>query len=245
MSHAYDWKQLIEQKPRELVFKDAPACKHIEEENGLNEIIFKLRTLNFLEISGTPLTSFPDRVANLDNLTNLVLRNNKLTSLPPDIGRLSKLKFIDVSNNCLEQIPDEVGSLTELQSLVANVNKLTDLPLTLKNLSNLTVVKIEYNKLEHFPTSLCDENLKHLAEIHAKNNSIQDIPSTIGKLLALKVLDLTENNITDVPGELGDCNRLKEVHLKGNKLSDRKLLKLVEQGKMKQIIDYIRGHCIK
>lgn len=246
MSQSYDWKQLIESKPRELVFKDAPACKHIEEENGLNEIIFKLRSLNFLEISGTPLTCFPDKVANLANLTNLILRNNKLSHLPPDIGRLNKLKFIDVSNNCLEKIPDEIGNLLELQSLVANVNKLTTLPESLKNLTNLTIVKVEFNSMEQFPESICDENLKHhLAEIHAKNNSIQYIPQTIGKLSALKVLDLTENAINDVPGELGDCNRLKEIHLKGNKLTDRKLLKLVDQGKMKQIIDYIRGHCIK
>lgn len=100
--------------------------------------------------------------------------------------------------------------------------------------------------MEEFPSAICHENLKtHLAEIYAKNNMIKDIPPSISALSALKVLDLTENKVDQVPGELGDCNRLKEVYLKGNKLADRKLLKLVEQAKMKQILDYVRSNCQK
>lgn len=145
-----------------------------------------------------------------------------------------------------ELIPDEIGNLHELQSLVMSVNHLKSLPESCKNLSNLSVIKFDYNQMEDFPQSICSENLKtHLAEIHAKNNSIKDIPPSISALAALKILDLTENKIDQVPGELGDCNRLKEVYLKGNKLSDRKLLKLVEQAKMKQILDYIRSNCQK
>jgi hypothetical protein len=100
--------------------------------------------------------------------------------------------------------------------------------------------------LQEFPESLCHENLKtHLSEIHSQRNKINNIPITINRLAALKVLDLSENCVTIVPGELGECSKLKDVNLKGNKLSDRRLLKLVDQNKAKQIMDYIKAHCPK
>jgi hypothetical protein len=34
-----------------------------------------------------------------------------------------------------------------------------------------------------------------------------------------------------------------ELNLKGNKLSDKRLLKLVDQCRSKQVLDYVRQHC--
>ena len=48
-----------------------------------------------------------------------------------------------------------------------------------------------------------------------------------------------------VPGELADCLKLKELNLKGNNLSDKRLLKLVDQCRTKQVLDYVRQHCPK
>lgn len=36
---------------------------------------------------------------------------------------------------------------------------------------------------------------------------------------------------------------LSELNLKGNKLSDKRLLKLVDQCHSKQVLDYVRQHC--
>jgi len=38
---------------------------------------------------------------------------------------------------------------------------------------------------------------------------------------------------------------LTELNLKGNKLSDKRLLKLVDQCHSKQVLDYVRQHCIR
>lgn len=46
-----------------------------------------------------------------------------------------------------------------------------------------------------------------------------------------------------VPGEIADCNKLKELQLKGNKLTDKRLSKLVDQCHTKQILEYIKSHC--
>ncbi|RWS21842.1 leucine-rich repeat-containing protein 47-like protein, partial [Leptotrombidium deliense] len=240
------WVELVQQKPRELVLSGKEVTKQIEDENGLNEVLFRISTLNFLEVSKTNLTEIPSKIDQLSNLTNLVLSGNKLSMLPTVIGNLKKLKLLDVSYNNLEALPDEIGNLVDLQSLLLTMNNLSSLPSSLSKLSNLHVIKFGHNKLQKFPDALCDENLKlHLSEIHAPNNQIEDIPSNIDNLAALKLLDLSENKVKDVPGELSDCSKMKDLNLKGNKLSDRRLLKLVEQGKQKQILDYIKAHCAK
>lgn len=48
-----------------------------------------------------------------------------------------------------------------------------------------------------------------------------------------------------IPGEIADCNKLKELQLKGNPLSDKRLLKLVDQCHNKQILEYVKLHCPK
>lgn len=44
---------------------------------------------------------------------------------------------------------------------------------------------------------------------------------------------------------MADCIKLKDLNLKGNKLNDKRLLKLVDQCRMKQVLDYVRQHCVK
>lgn len=42
-----------------------------------------------------------------------------------------------------------------------------------------------------------------------------------------------------------DCGKLKEVNLKGNRLADKRLLKLVNQCHTKQVLDYVKLHCTR
>ena len=93
-------------------------------------------------------------------------------------------------------------------------NRLSTVP-DLSELKSLLAIKLSGNELTAFPRSLCDGGLlQHLSEIHANNNKIVDIPNSISKLPALKLLDLSSNLIEAVPGQLGDCNKLKEINLK-------------------------------
>ena len=98
-----NWTQLINQKPRELILTGDKFSKQIEEENGINSLLFKISSINFLEISKTCLSHFPSQIELLNNLTNLLLRENKLTELPLAIGKLDKLKYLDVSYNNLSE----------------------------------------------------------------------------------------------------------------------------------------------
>lgn len=56
-----------------------------------------------------------------------------------------------------------------------------------------------------------------------------------------QTLDLSNNQLSEVPAELADCPKLKEVNFRGNKLSDRRLEKMVHGCQTKSILEYLRG----
>lgn len=71
------------------------------EQAELEQIIEKARLDRFLTLSCCKLTSLPESIGNLTNLTELRLRANQLTSLPESIGNLTNLTYLDLDNNQL------------------------------------------------------------------------------------------------------------------------------------------------
>lgn len=240
------WKEIEQaqsEKRCELVISGPPFSERIEK-YGLDPGLFTIKHLNFLEISKTPLKELPSEIGDLTNLTRMVICYNNLSSLPPEISKLKKLKFFDVSHNAITELPAGLSELNELQSLNVSSNQLTSLP-NINDMLHLVTLNISYNLFSVFPVGICDSKLIHFTDLLANNNLIEEIPPEIQLLSCLKVLDLSENKILSLPGELGNCTKLKELNLKGNKLKDKRLLKLVEQCHVKQVMDYIRSHCPK
>lgn len=55
------------------------------------------------------------------------------------------------------------------------------------------------------------------------------------------MLDVSNNKLTEIPPHLSDCPKLKEINFKGNKLSDKRLEKMVNGCQTKSILEYLRG----
>ncbi|ELK10595.1 Leucine-rich repeat-containing protein 47 [Pteropus alecto] len=53
-------------------------------------------------------------------------------------------------------------------------------------------------------------------------------------------LDLSNNQLSEVPAALADCPKLKEINLRGNKLKDKRLEKMVSGCQTKSILEYLR-----
>lgn len=241
---ALDYKELLKSSPHELVISGPKHSKQIEDENGLNDLIFRIYSLNFMEVSKTSLNVLSMKIKELENLTALMLYDNKLESLPKEIGLLRKLKTLDLSNNQIAELPEELSSLTELQSINLIKNKIVELPKDLSKWTNLLVIKFSHNKFQRFPQALCSPTFKQrLTEIHATDNEITDLPMGIGHLSALRHLDLTNNKIEYVPGELADCAKIKTLSLHNNPIKDVRLHKLANNNPTKQIMQYIAKSC--
>lgn len=241
---ALNYRELLQSSPHELVISGPKHAKQIEDENGLNDLIFRIYSLNFMEVSKTSLNVLSMKIKELENLTALMLYDNKLEKLPKEIGLLRKLKTLDLSNNQISDLPEEMSQLGELQSLNIIKNKISKLPKDLTKWSNLLTIKFSHNKFEKFPQSLCSPTFKqHLTEIHATDNQISNLPMEVGHLSALRHLDLTNNKIEHIPGELADCVKIKTLSLQGNPIKDVRLHKLAEKNPTKQILQYIGKSC--
>ena len=70
--------------------------------------------------------NLPPALAGLNNLTNLILSNNRLVGeIPADFGTLNALIELDLSVNLLSgELPVEIGDLTNLIELRLNHNQL-------------------------------------------------------------------------------------------------------------------------
>lgn len=224
----------------ELILSGGEISQRLLQE-GLDPNLFKLIGLNLLRISETTLDSLQNEIANLVNLQSLLLHSNKISTITAKICDLSKLKMLDLSRNELTIFPAEIGKLSQLTSLNLSSNQLQQFPNLSQNV-RLSVLDLSHNKLEEFP-DICHSELALLSEVKLNSNCITSIPDELNVLPALKILDLSVNKVTMIPGELSDCLKLKEVNFKENPITDKRLYKLIDQCRSKQVLDYVRQNC--
>ncbi|KAK2973192.1 hypothetical protein RJ640_009822 [Escallonia rubra] len=156
-------------------------------------------------------------VVQLSNLTILNLYGNEMSGLlPRDLGKLSKLEQLLLHSNYL------TGSLTP--SLM-NCRNLITLTLTSEHIA--LQVNQNYLELPIFVqptgrTNLAYVRLSHMPPaIYLGNNSLNgDIPTTIGQLKFLHVLDLSNNNFSGIiPYQISYLRNLEKLDLSWNNLS--------------------------
>lgn len=58
----------------------------------------------------------------------LDVSGNKLSALPPEIGKLKRLTIFKCSGNKIRYLPPEIGKCKLLEELVASENELSDVP---------------------------------------------------------------------------------------------------------------------
>nr|CAI9708843.1 unnamed protein product [Rangifer tarandus platyrhynchus] len=153
----------------------------------LNPALGNLTALTYLNLSRNQLSSLPPYICQLP-LRVLIVSNNKLGALPPDISALGSLRQLDVSINELQALPAELCSLPTLRDLNVRRNQLSTLP---DELGDLPLVRLDFscNRVSRIPVSFC--RLRHLQVILLDSNPLQSPPAQIclkGKLHIFKYL---------------------------------------------------------
>nr|XP_014344683.1 PREDICTED: leucine-rich repeat and calponin homology domain-containing protein 3 isoform X3 [Latimeria chalumnae] len=153
------------------------------------EAVLNLQALTFLNVSRNQLSVLPAHVCSLP-LKVLIASNNKLVSLPEEIGHLRHLTELDVSCNEIQMLPPQIGSLESLRDLNVRRNQLVRLP---EEVVELPLIRLDFscNKITTIP--VCYRNLRHLQTIVLDNNPLQCPPAQIcikGKIHIFKYLNI-------------------------------------------------------
>lgn len=156
---------------------------------SIPQAIVNLQALTHLNVSRNQLSALPAYICSLP-LKVLIASNNKLTSLPENIGTLSNLRQLDVSCNELQVLPAQMGVLESLRDLNIRRNQIAVLP---EELAELPLVRLDIscNRITRIP--VCYRHLRHLQSILLDNNPLQSPPAQIclkGKIHIFKYLNI-------------------------------------------------------
>ncbi|XP_041034854.1 leucine-rich repeat and calponin homology domain-containing protein 4-like isoform X3 [Carcharodon carcharias] len=196
----YDLSDLIQADLSKNRLSEIPCevCQYISLETlnlyhncvrNIPSTITNLQALTYLNVSRSQLCVLPPYLCCLP-LKVLIASNNKLTSLPEDIGCLRQLRELDVSCNEIQILPSQIGNLESLRDLNVRRNQLVTLP---EEISELPLVRLDFscNKVTRIP--VCYRHLRHLQNILLDNNPLQSPPAQIctkGKIHIFKYLNI-------------------------------------------------------
>jgi hypothetical protein len=83
----------------------------------------------------------------------LILTDNQIEQLPPEIGTLSKLQKLMLAGNRLRSLPDEMAACQNLELIRLSANQLSSLPDWLLNLPRLAWLAYAGNPFAHASTA--------------------------------------------------------------------------------------------
>lgn len=108
-----------------------------------------------------------------------------VSSIPPEIGKLSELFSIEIMNQPITILPDEIGNLTQVTILtITDCKELSSLPDSIGNLVNLTSLDLSGSGITHLPESI--GNLVNLTYLDISNTKITQLPESIRNLTRLE-----------------------------------------------------------
>lgn len=153
------------------------------------EAIVNLQMLTHLNLSRNQLSALPACLCGLP-LKVLIASNNKLGSLPEEIGQLKQLMELDVSCNEITALPQQIGQLKSLRELNVRRNYLKVLP---PELVDLPLVKFDFSCNKVLVIPICFREMKQLQVLLLENNPLQSPPAQIctkGKVHIFKYLSI-------------------------------------------------------
>lgn len=139
------------------------------------EILYQLSDLRQLYLNYNPIKRLSPKLSKLKALSQIGLRGCSLSDFPKELCTAAASYFqLDLGENKLKTIPEEIGQLEYLHYLHLDDNLLTALPESIAKLRNLQELDISNNPLlQTLPPNL--NNLKSLANVYLAKTPINNI----------------------------------------------------------------------
>ncbi|MEX5537456.1 leucine-rich repeat-containing protein kinase family protein [Pseudomonas syringae] len=118
--------------------------------NSLPDDLCRLTRLRVLFASDNAFTHLPESIGQCQQLQIVGLKANRIeqvsaAALPP------RLRWLILTDNRIESLPDELGRRPDLQKLMLAGNRLRTLPATLAQCHKLELIRIAANRLTELP----------------------------------------------------------------------------------------------
>jgi Leucine-rich repeat (LRR) protein len=176
------------------------------QDSDLPNSFYYFKKLKVLNIEHGKLSVFLKKLDQFPCLTELTVLNVGLTTLPDEIGNAASLEVLNLKMNYFQTLGTGISRLKNLKKLSLEHDRLTDWKSELENLSKL-------------------KNFEHLEVI---DSACEHLPSEIGLLENLKVLDFQSpgsyyfvnagrmfgNCLVSVAEEIGDLKKLEYLCFK-------------------------------
>ena len=113
----------------------------------------RLHKLRVLFCSDNQFTEVPAVLGQCRQLSMVGFKANQIRTLPA-AALPPALRWLILTDNVLEALPPEIGNCSQLQKLMLAGNRLTELPETLANCTKLELLRIAANQLTALPAWL-------------------------------------------------------------------------------------------
>ena len=165
------------------------------------------------------IVSLPESWGNISSMGDSVFSSNKITKLPDSWGKITEIRYRTFYDNQLSALP-AWGPVTSIGKQAFVRNKLAVLP---PSWDNVTTIKDcaftgkNSNKYTYYfsekSVSRCSENLS------GKENQIQSLPASWGKIKTIGVQAFDGNAITGLPDSWGQVESVGAESFKDNKIT--------------------------
>lgn len=123
-------------------------------------------------------------------------------------------------NNVTDNSSSSVVSADKVLDL--SHKNLTKIDMSIFDKTDLEELNVSNNNLiDALPSQI--GKLKKLRILNASNNQMTGVPAEVGQLTNLEILDLSNNQLTGLPNELANLKNLKTLNLSGNQYSEQDL----------------------
>lgn len=139
------------------------------------------RALRVLFCSGTPFARLPPALGACEALSQVGFRGCGITEVPGE-SLPPRLRWLTLTDNRIASLPQEIGQRPLLQKLMLSGNALSGLPDTLAGHDKLELIRFASNRVEHLPRWLAE--MPALAWISYSGNQAEPpSPSTEAPLV--------------------------------------------------------------
>ena len=188
----------------------AKTFSSFEEAMKSKDDVYKLQSEN------EDLSKDIQKIKRLPHLQIAVLRNNRLSTLPTEMGALSELVYLQIAQNPLQHFPTSMVNWQLLEVLLLQQSALDSLPSEMATLLNLQTLQIHSNSTDTFRVGAAISKIPKLRSITIYNYNLHGFPRSITKCLQLKEVTLVACKIKKISTQIGNLQNLQTLILEGN-----------------------------